>query len=122
MIKTLISSKYGKYLFLFLLILDIAQWQYTDWSECSKTCGNGTMIRNVTCVQFTDKECDENKKESLVKFCNTQDCQSSWRTEEWSECNCGKPGVQMRFVEKSESVSDDKSFQKCRMLSCWRTY
>ena len=60
------------------------------------------MFRNVTCVQSDEETCDENKKETLIKFCNTEQCLSEWRAEKWSECSC--TGVQTRFVEKSQSV------------------
>ena len=60
------------------------------------------MFRNVTCVRSNYTRCDENKKEILIKSCNTEQCLSEWRAEEWSECSC--TGVQTRFVEKSQSV------------------
>ena len=62
------------------------------------------MFRNVTCIQSDDQKCDESRKETLIKFCNTEKCLSEWRAGEWSECSCGNTGVQRRFVKNSQSV------------------
>ena len=77
----------GKQTFIFLSqpVFEKAKWEYTDWSNCTKTCGNGTMFRNVTCIRSQDKDCDQSKIEPLIEPCNTQQCSSGWRTGERSE-------------------------------------
>ena len=38
---------------------------YSEWSECSKTCGGGTKTRTNGCALIT---------ENLSESCNTQGC------------------------------------------------
>ena len=97
-----------------LLNFNLAQWQYTEWSKCSKSCGNGTKFRNATCLGSNDKKCDEKKKETLTKFCNTEACLSGWRTEKWSDCDC--KGLQKRYVENWRVFFTDHRFQKSSVL------
>ena len=73
------------------------------------------MFRNVTCMQPNTKKCDESKKETLINFCNTDECLSGWRTEEWSDCNC--KGMQKRFLENGESLLLTIAFRKVQCFN-----
>lgn len=67
-------------------------WHTTDWSPCSKSCGNGVQTREVICrkkINPTDygpsTSCAANKKPSIsekVQYCNSIDCPADWDTEE----------------------------------------
>ena len=71
----------------------IKAWKYGQWSECSKTCGNGERVRQKICTvdNVTSTICDDSKKESLIDFCNTQLCPPEWRPGKWTPCSktCG---------------------------------
>ena len=91
-----VDGKQSNFILVFHIFY-IEQLHYTEWSECSKTCGNGTMFRNVTCLSSQDKSCNQSKVESLIEPCNTEQCPSGWRTEDLSECGCY--GVKKRYFK-----------------------
>ncbi|KAL5016463.1 hypothetical protein ScPMuIL_006052 [Solemya velum] len=68
---------------------------WNDWTDCSKTCENGTQTRNRTCLEtnYGGKECPGNHTE--LRLCNPEYCPVDgvwvmWTT--WSECSltCGR--------------------------------
>ncbi|XP_055852459.1 A disintegrin and metalloproteinase with thrombospondin motifs 9 [Episyrphus balteatus] len=89
-----------------------ACWDYSDWSPCSQTCGNGQQIRSVACFfngsQVENTQCDINKRSGYnarIRSCNLNPCQDwltiaesedrnnhYWITGEWGDCddNCEK--------------------------------
>ncbi|XP_071450367.1 A disintegrin and metalloproteinase with thrombospondin motifs 20 [Hetaerina americana] len=83
-----------------------ATWQYSEWSPCSATCGEGVQIRKAICrssdgQEVYPKACHgyrDSKFHSLEerRTCNIQEC-PKWATGEWSPCSvtCG-PGEQGR--------------------------
>ncbi|XP_032997191.1 A disintegrin and metalloproteinase with thrombospondin motifs 9 isoform X4 [Lacerta agilis] len=83
-------------------------WKTEDWQDCSKTCGEGSRYRKVTCVdqvmQKADSlHCDSSKRPPDIEACNLAPCEYIWITGDWSECSvtCGK-GYKQRLVSCSE--------------------
>ncbi|XP_051706363.1 A disintegrin and metalloproteinase with thrombospondin motifs 20 isoform X2 [Oryctolagus cuniculus] len=80
-----------------------ARWHYSEWSQCSRSCGPGERSRESVCVnnfghRLADQECQELPRVT-TESCNAVPC-SRWATSEWSECSatCGR-GSQMRAVK-----------------------
>ena len=42
--------------------------EWTEWSECTESCGNGTQFRTKGCAEG-DSHCETDSRP-----CNTQDC------------------------------------------------
>ena len=84
-------------------------WISENWSQCTKSCGNGTRDRVVYCQQTTasgslikvdDDDCVEaGVKPAVQDFCSEVDCTPRWEVEPWIACNvtCGG-GSQTRVV------------------------
>uniref|UniRef100_A0A3P8V006 ADAM metallopeptidase with thrombospondin type 1 motif 9 n=1 Tax=Cynoglossus semilaevis TaxID=244447 RepID=A0A3P8V006_CYNSE len=62
-------------------------WEYSQWSECSKSCGGGSRRRGAAC---DESKCSQREK-LTVQPCNEFLC-PQWKTGDWSEClvTCGK--------------------------------
>ena len=68
------------------------RWHTTDWSTCSRSCGNGLQTRDVICrkkINPTDygpsTNCPADQKPSIsekVQYCNSIDCLADWDTQE----------------------------------------
>ncbi|XP_073078437.1 A disintegrin and metalloproteinase with thrombospondin motifs 20 isoform X4 [Manis javanica] len=72
-----------------------ARWHYSQWSQCSRSCGGGERSRESFCVNglgrhLADRECQELPR-VMREICNEVSC-PIWATSEWSEClvTCGK--------------------------------
>ncbi|WAR22939.1 ATS6-like protein [Mya arenaria] len=93
-------------------------WVAEDWTECSKRCGRGEMVRHVYCMTsdrgmyLDDSECDGTNKPATMATCIKMACpQPKWVLHEWSECQgrCDE-GWQRRQVDcinHDGDVSDD---------------
>ncbi|CAH0548960.1 unnamed protein product, partial [Brassicogethes aeneus] len=72
------------------------RWEYSDWSECSQTCGGGVRHRSARCWDQEGKEIDESNCYSDQKIttqqCNPQKCPYWQESGEWSPCSttCGR--------------------------------
>uniref|UniRef100_A0A8C1ITK7 ADAM metallopeptidase with thrombospondin type 1 motif 20 n=2 Tax=Cyprinus carpio TaxID=7962 RepID=A0A8C1ITK7_CYPCA len=73
----------------------LKSWQYSTWSQCSKSCGHGVRTRQAYCSnnlgrRLVERECNEQQR-VLSEPCNDVPC-PDWSTSEWSEClvTCGK--------------------------------
>uniref|UniRef100_A0A8C6Q4Y1 ADAM metallopeptidase with thrombospondin type 1 motif 20 n=1 Tax=Nothobranchius furzeri TaxID=105023 RepID=A0A8C6Q4Y1_NOTFU len=90
----------------------LKSWQYSGWSQCSKTCGLGRRTRESYCMnnlgrRLVDSECKEYQK-VVSETCNKQPC-PTWTFSEWSEClvTCGK-GMRHRQVSCSRGDGEEK--------------
>uniref|UniRef100_A0A8C1Z6Z7 ADAM metallopeptidase with thrombospondin type 1 motif, 9 n=1 Tax=Cyprinus carpio TaxID=7962 RepID=A0A8C1Z6Z7_CYPCA len=106
-------------------------WEYSLWSECSRSCGGGTRRRSAVCGKSaeTNDESKCNPQEKLtVQPCNEFLC-PQWKTGDWSEClvTCGK-GYKHRqtWCQFGEERLDDRfcdsskpeSVQACQQQEC----
>ena len=88
--KSLIKGTRSSFKFLLiwhLILVDIdgGFTEWSEWSECSATCGGGTHHRSRTCTnpppKNDGKPCSEQVNLGLPKEtenCNTQDCRKTW--------------------------------------------
>ncbi|KAG8012798.1 A disintegrin and metalloproteinase with thrombospondin motifs 20 [Nibea albiflora] len=90
----------------------LKSWQYSAWSQCSKTCGRGSRGRESFCMnnlgrRLVDRECNEYQR-VVTETCNDQPC-PKWTVSEWSEClvTCGK-GMRHRQVSCSTGAGEEK--------------
>ncbi|XP_070496473.1 thrombospondin type-1 domain-containing protein 4 isoform X2 [Chironomus tepperi] len=59
-----------------------AKWHYSEWTECSKSCGNGMQKRTVKCLEVDKKDmtlresnsCKYLERPTSMRYCNTQSC------------------------------------------------
>uniref|UniRef100_A0A8C7ZK55 ADAM metallopeptidase with thrombospondin type 1 motif, 9 n=1 Tax=Oryzias sinensis TaxID=183150 RepID=A0A8C7ZK55_9TELE len=107
-------------------------WEYSPWSECSKSCGGGTRHRGAICRKAAESGGDDSKCSQRDKLtiqpCNEFLC-PQWKTGEWSEClvTCGK-GYKHRqaWCQFGEDRLDDRfcgspkpeSVQMCQQQEC----
>lgn len=64
---------------LFQLILVDGEWDvWSEWSNCSVTCGDGVIFRNRSCIGpiYEGKECVGNDTE--IHHCNDGRCSSTY--------------------------------------------
>ncbi|ELK08453.1 A disintegrin and metalloproteinase with thrombospondin motif 20 [Pteropus alecto] len=94
----------------------LTRWHYSEWSQCSRSCGGGERSRESYCInnfghRLADRECQD-LPQVTIENCNEFSC-PSWAASEWSECTatCGH-GYQMRAVkcvsELLSAVLDDR--------------
>uniref|UniRef100_A0A8C7I1E8 ADAM metallopeptidase with thrombospondin type 1 motif 20 n=1 Tax=Oncorhynchus kisutch TaxID=8019 RepID=A0A8C7I1E8_ONCKI len=89
----------------------LKSWQYSAWSQCSKTCGRGVRTRDSYCMnnlgrRLVDRECSDYQR-MVAESCNDQAC-PDWSANDWSEClvTCGK-GMRHRQVSCSVGVGEE---------------
>ncbi|XP_049881211.1 protein madd-4 isoform X2 [Pectinophora gossypiella] len=86
------------------------RWNYTEFSQCTKSCGIGIQTREVTCIHevtrggtntvvVPNSMCPQPPPPDR-QYCNVLDCPVRWHSGEWSKCSktCGG-GVKTREVE-----------------------
>ncbi|XP_072561344.1 ADAMTS-like protein 2 [Paramormyrops kingsleyae] len=90
------------------------RWETSQWSECSRTCGEGHQFRSVRCWRMMAPGFDSSVYDDLCraaelpkpmgrKVCQNRACGPQWEVSAWSECSarCGGRGVQIREVRCS---------------------
>lgn len=85
--------------------IDGGYTEWTNFTECSKTCGSGTKFRTRNCSnpfpQFGGKHCSVNGPEKEIIFCNTDPCPIDGGYTAWTKFSeCSKPcgnGTRFRF-------------------------
>uniref|UniRef100_A0AAX7V026 GON domain-containing protein n=1 Tax=Astatotilapia calliptera TaxID=8154 RepID=A0AAX7V026_ASTCA len=107
-------------------------WEYSSWSECSKSCGGGTRRRGAVCRKAAEAGGDESKcsqRDKLtVQPCNEFLC-PQWKTGDWSEClvTCGKGYKHRqtwcqfgedRLHDRFCGSSKPESVQTCQQQEC----
>ncbi|KAK7117951.1 hypothetical protein R3I94_023236 [Phoxinus phoxinus] len=80
----------------------LKSWQYSAWSQCSRSCGRGVRTRQAFCMnnlgrRLAERECGDQRV--LSEPCSDVPC-PDWSASPWSEClaTCGK-GVRHRQVQ-----------------------
>ncbi|XP_008333008.1 ADAMTS-like protein 2 isoform X2 [Cynoglossus semilaevis] len=80
------------------------RWTVSDWGPCSGVCGEGRMVRAVTCrssggVVMSEEQCDQSLRPLAVYPCGDKNCAPHWVGQEWQQCNasCGR-GTRQRQV------------------------
>ncbi|XP_015837335.1 protein madd-4 isoform X3 [Tribolium castaneum] len=94
------------------------KWHMGEWGPCSVSCGGGSRLRQVYCVEeanstkirVNDQKCTGHKP-WFQEACNRMDC-PAWIASSWSGCSvsCGE-GTQVRVVECRDSA--DKPSTLC---------
>ncbi|XP_061409573.1 A disintegrin and metalloproteinase with thrombospondin motifs 7-like isoform X1 [Lethenteron reissneri] len=66
------------------------RWVVGNWSECSVTCGLGSMWRRVECNAGEPSLCTATKRPTPARRCHVQPC-ATWIVGEWTKCleGCG---------------------------------
>ncbi|XP_051809516.1 ADAMTS-like protein 2 isoform X3 [Acanthochromis polyacanthus] len=76
-----------------------AQWEVSEWSECSARCGSrGVQTREVRC-SVEMKLCNKSSQPIESQECEAPPCDRRWTVSDWGPCNatCGR-GVRQRQV------------------------
>ena len=65
--------------------------EWTDWTECTRTCGGGTKRRVRECVQGSAEACERLGPAEQVEECNVGKCPAWTPWTEWTPCTatCG---------------------------------
>ncbi|CAL1266787.1 unnamed protein product [Larinioides sclopetarius] len=110
-------------------------WALGEWSECDRTCGNGSRTRTVECSwqgeTIDPSWCDAAKKPGELESCTLGSCEElKWIVSKWSRCDlkCGS-GNRNRTVKcfsnretLDPSVCDAENkpveFQSCTLGPC----
>ncbi|XP_003375792.1 putative thrombospondin type 1 domain protein [Trichinella spiralis] len=88
------------------------RWLVSDWSKCTKFCGEEKRVREVYCVNNYNQRappalCDESNKPSAVQLCLNDLCPYTWVPGPWSTCSktCGQ-GEEFRLLFCVKKGSD----------------
>uniref|UniRef100_A0A914KVL1 Ig-like domain-containing protein n=1 Tax=Meloidogyne incognita TaxID=6306 RepID=A0A914KVL1_MELIC len=104
-------------------------WDISDWSVCSHSCGGGLRTRQVRCIQLIARKGPETtlllpdiqcpgERPGDEEPCGMVDCAPEWSVGNWSECstNCGF-GEQKRSLSCIQRDSfgkiEEKAIEEC---------
>ncbi|NXB93073.1 ATS7 metalloproteinase, partial [Vidua chalybeata] len=105
-------------------------WRVGNWSKCSRSCGGGTKVRDVHCVDTRDQRllrpfhCQAGLSQPPAQLpCRSAPC-LAWYTSSWRECSepCGG-GEQARLVTcpepgRCEETLRPNSTRPCNSQPC----
>lgn len=87
----------------------LRRWKPSDWSTCSKKCGEGIQRRLVTCHRVNryglidhmpSDKCPMDQKPKSQQSCKLRECDDKyyWRADPWKKCShtCGTKGHKTR--------------------------
>jgi len=105
------------------------EWEYTEWSTCSQTCGNGQRQRIGVITRFPNQRGDACPKyiPTETQNCNQHiecnPCVFAWT--EWTQCDrsCGQGEQSREQVEVSTPASCPnllKEYRECNQNPCPR--
>ncbi|KAF7637452.1 hypothetical protein Mgra_00003195 [Meloidogyne graminicola] len=111
-----------------------SNWEVSEWSICSHSCGGGIRTRQVKCIQLISKKSSiENntlllpdikcfgQKPENEEPCGMVDCAPEWKFGNWSECStsCGL-GEQKRSISCIQRNSfgkiEEKKLEECILI------
>ncbi|XP_076069454.1 ADAM metallopeptidase with thrombospondin type 1 motif B [Oratosquilla oratoria] len=84
----------------------VFDWAHADWDVCSVTCGSGTQVSRVRCLEqeaglVEDRYCRHvAKPRDMSRSCNDHACPAWWWAGPWQPCSttCGSGGLRRRSV------------------------
>ncbi|XP_038003098.1 A disintegrin and metalloproteinase with thrombospondin motifs 7 isoform X2 [Motacilla alba alba] len=100
-------------------------WRVGNWSKCSRSCGGGTKVRDVHCIDTRDQRllrpfhCQARLAQPLAQLpCHSAPC-LDWYTSSWRECSepCGG-GEQARLVTCPEPGRCEESLRPNSTRPC----
>jgi len=82
------------------------RWMYSEFGECSASCGGGKQSRNAVCVDalgraVAESNCDGSPRDVVSQACNSHACGAAyWVGGQWTACNatCGNNARSTRDV------------------------
>ncbi|VEN56102.1 unnamed protein product [Callosobruchus maculatus] len=99
------------------------RWNYSEFSQCSQSCGLGIQTREVNCIH----EVAQGGGNALIvpnnmcpqppppdrQYCNVLDCPVRWKVQEWSRCSksCGG-GQKTRKVECKQVMAQNHTVDR----------
>lgn len=113
------------------------KWFMGPWSDCTASCGEGVIKRDVVCMKklgkamaiVSDENCEESEKPESEEACELEACQSEWYMTDWVECSRScDTGLRLREVkcldenqEPSQScdpLEKPETRQSCNTQKC----
>lgn len=94
-------------------------WATVPISQCSSSCGLGTLSVNVTCTDpkkrfvLPDSQCFDASRPNTTQSCNIQACH--WRTTPASACSntCGKGTQKLNVICADPLTQKEQETEKC---------
>nr|XP_018669341.1 SCO-spondin-like [Ciona intestinalis] len=100
--------------------------EWSPWAECSRSCNNGTTVRERTCIDgvIGDQGCIGQTSGS--KACNVHGCPFFTEYTSWSACNASCGGGHKSRTRTCENgnvgqdgcVGDTVNHQSCNVFAC----
>jgi hypothetical protein len=119
-VMTLISPCYQKQVDLYICGVSAAQWSsWSNWGECSTSCGPGTQARTRSCQGSGCAGAGEE-----TRSCNHLSCAGQWTNwSSWGSCSssCGTSRARTRSRScrgPGQCIGESTQRQACASLPC----